>query len=136
MCEVLDVSYNMFRSEVICCNLKVQPKLNRSISISKLEEVYKCKQIADFTQNKIVQLSKLNEAVLIHLELYHIFTEIYIATASGGFFLITIIIIFAVCREKRYVLCIPYITRVLNSSIQRFSIQSREHKIVNAELLS
>lgn len=32
MCEVLDVSYNMFRSEVICCNLKVQPKLNRSYS--------------------------------------------------------------------------------------------------------
>lgn len=32
MCEVLDVSYNMFRSEVFCCNLKVQPKLNRSYS--------------------------------------------------------------------------------------------------------
>lgn len=32
MFEVLDVSYNMFKSEVICCNLKVQLKLNRSYS--------------------------------------------------------------------------------------------------------
>lgn len=29
-------------------------------------------------------------------------SKIYIATAGGGFFLITIIIVFAVCREKRY----------------------------------